>query len=153
MGGGVTDPVPFTWPGKEFSLLEFIILFVMCRSIGTKVRAKGRTAIGYQFLLLALWFGGELAGAILGVITSLATGAEEPSLVLAYFLALIGAFLGAKIAFVIVNSLSDLRKPLYDARDVAENLRNYFDGRSEEQDQENSPSPLAPARPARRDLP
>lgn len=84
------------WAGKGMRM-EIIFLYILCTDIGRIVRRNGRKALGFQVLLIALWFAGEVAGAVLGTwITGIG--------VLAYFVALGGAVLGAVIAFRVAKS-------------------------------------------------
>jgi hypothetical protein len=95
-------------------MLEILVLISLGRSIANKAQEKGRSGVGYIFLLLALWIGGEIFGAILGVVISMAVlGDEEPNMLLAYGGALVGAVIGAVIAFQIVKALP----PLHSHRD------------------------------------
>ena len=60
-------------------------------------------------MLIGFWFGGEILTAIwAGVMLALFFGEEfEPYVPLAYVAAIVGAALGAWLAFVIVKNLSD----------------------------------------------
>ena len=71
----------------------------MCRRIGVIVRGKNRNPIGYQFMLVGLWIGGEILGMIAGAIF-LGGGAGM------YLLALVSAIAGASATFVIVKNLA-----------------------------------------------
>ncbi len=82
-------------------MLEIIALIVLAKRIGSILREKGRKAGWYQFLLVVLWGGGQFVGFIAGIVL---TDAED-GLVL-YLFAIIGAALGATIAFYIANSAS-----------------------------------------------
>jgi len=78
-------------------MVEILILWQLCQSIGNIAREKGRSATGYQFLLVAMWFGMEFLGGVVGLIATNQNG-------YAYLLALAGAVGGAIIAFVIAKS-------------------------------------------------
>ncbi|HWE94671.1 MAG TPA: hypothetical protein VG269_11970 [Tepidisphaeraceae bacterium] len=80
-------------------MLEILILWQLCKNVGVKLRAKGRKPGGYQFMLIAMWFGGEIIGGIIGAI-ALDGGLG------AYLLAILGAVAGVVGAFVIVNSVA-----------------------------------------------
>jgi hypothetical protein len=121
-------------------VLELIVLIMLCRSIGKKVRAKGRAPLGYQMLLLAMWFGGEVGGGILGAMVSVVTRNEESAFLMAYGIAVIAAIAGVTITFVIVNNLSSLRKPLYDASEIRQSLPKHHDMEPDVQDWEGSPA-------------
>lgn len=81
-------------------MLEILALIWLGKRIGAIVRDKGRKAGGYQFLLVVMWFGGEIVGAIIGAILTGGDGLAP------YIFALFGAAAGAGITFWIVNSLS-----------------------------------------------
>jgi hypothetical protein len=83
-------------------MLEILILWQLCKNIGVKLRAKGRSPGGYQFMLVAMWFGGEIIGGILGVVMSGEAGA------VAYLVAILGAIAGVVAAFVIVRSVAPI---------------------------------------------
>jgi hypothetical protein len=82
-------------------VLEIIAIIACCKSLGEKVRKRGRKGIGYQLLFVLLWLGGEFAGAFLAA----AGGARGMSV---YLGAILGAATGAAIGFLIVANLSDL---------------------------------------------
>lgn len=86
-------------------MLEIVLLIVLTRKIGEICERKGRKATGYKILLVVLWIGGELFGAILG---ALLTGGEGVAL---YVLALLGAATGAGIAFLIAKNTSSSISP------------------------------------------
>jgi hypothetical protein len=87
-------------------MLEIILVFAMSKKIAAMAREKGRSAVGYVFLLIGFWFGGEIAGAVIGVVASLAANPNaEPNLAVVYILALFGAAAGAIISFVVVGNL------------------------------------------------
>src|SRR3954463_3453341 len=96
----------FSFLGKGTSMLEIILLVWLCRKIGAIAREKGRKAVGYQFMLVGMWLGGEIGGMVAGVLMVGANpgGGINPT---AYLFALMGAAAGAIVTFVIVNSLSD----------------------------------------------
>ena len=80
-------------------MLEILLLVYLCRSLGRTLRDKGRSPGWYQFLLVVLWFGGEVFGAIVAVAVFRLEGAGS------YLGALVGAAGGATLAFVIAHSL------------------------------------------------
>lgn len=87
-------------------MLEIILLWVMGKKVVGIARSKGRSGTPYVFLLLGLWFGGEIGGAVFGAVISLISNPhQEPSFGIMYGLALLGAAIGAILTFVIVNSL------------------------------------------------
>ncbi len=85
-------------------MIEIIIVWQLCKSVGRIVREKGRKAIGWQFMTVGLWLGGEIAGAVVGAVIS---GGEGASL---YVLALVGAAGGGALAYVIAKSLPPLNE-------------------------------------------
>lgn len=90
-------------------MLEILILSQLCRRIGQSARSKGRGAIGYQLMLIMFWFGGEMGTALLaGIVLAVVYGDQfENYLLLAYFAAIVGAVVGAWLAFRIVAGLSE----------------------------------------------
>ena len=70
-------------------MLEILLLIYLCKKLGDMIRAKGRSAGWYQFLLVFAWFVGEFMGAVLGVMLAGLDGAPL------YLGALFGAAAGA----------------------------------------------------------
>ena len=85
-------------------MLEIILVVYMCKMIGKTVRPLGRSAGGYQALLVLLWIVGEFGGAVVG---SLLLGSGGGL----YVCALIGAAAGATVTFLIVKNLTSLHAP------------------------------------------
>ena len=81
-------------------MLEILLLIYLCRELGKILRAKGRSAGWFQFLLVILWFGGEFFGAVAAVIIGFEDG---PAI---YLGALLGAAGGAVLGFVIAKSVA-----------------------------------------------
>jgi hypothetical protein len=95
-------------------VIEIIVLFRLCSSLGKKLREKGRNPTGMQFLLVILWFTGEISGGIAGfVIGSIAAG-DNAGAVFAIGGALCGAIAGAVGAFQIAKAM----QPAYAADDI-----------------------------------
>jgi hypothetical protein len=91
---------------RSHLMLEIIALVFICRALGRIVRDKGRTAIGYQVLAVALWFLFEFIGAIVvTIVIIVATGNQDPDMLYAYVGALAGAGLSLFISFGIVKML------------------------------------------------
>lgn len=94
-------------------MLEIVILYFLCKNIGTRMRAKGYKPIWLQILMVLMWFGGEVFGAmvavIVGMIVSPPANIEtfEPPMLPAYLGALAGAACAAGIIFTIVALLPD----------------------------------------------
>jgi uncharacterized membrane protein YeaQ/YmgE (transglycosylase-associated protein family) len=109
-------------------MLEIIILWALTRRIGGIVEEKGRKSGWYKLLTVVLWFGGEFAGAIFG---ALVTGVDESGQCTVYIFALLGAAVGAGIAYAIANSLSPVHTSVApilsgsaDARELLADLRS-----------------------------
>lgn len=66
---------------------------------------KGHKSGRYKALTVGLWFGGEIVGAIIGFAV---TGVNSSSQFVPYLVALLGAVIGAGIAFAIANNLSPM---------------------------------------------
>jgi hypothetical protein len=88
-------------------MVELFILYSLAKKLGDQAEAKGRGRFGYQLLLWLFWFGGEFCGAMFGGALAAGGGDGEPNMILVYACALIGAVVGAFIAFAIVGSLPD----------------------------------------------
>ncbi len=89
-------------------MLEILLIVALCKKIGRVVREKGyASATGYQALAVVLWIGGEVAGGFTGGIISaiVSPNNTEPDLCAAYGLALLGAVIGATIAYTIASNL------------------------------------------------
>lgn len=86
-------------------MLEIIAIWQLTKNIGQIVERKGHHSGGYKFLTVALWFGGEFVGAILGLAIS---GADQSAQCLVYVIALIGAVIGGGISYLIAKNLPDI---------------------------------------------
>jgi len=84
-------------------MLEIIALWTLAKRVGQIVEEKGRKSGWYKVLTVVLWFGGEFMGAIIG---SLIVGIDESTQCLVYIFALIGAAIGAGIAYWIAKNVS-----------------------------------------------
>jgi len=84
-------------------MLEIILLIWLCRKMGALMATKGRRAIGYQFMVVGMWFGGEIIGGITGAALG-AGGARGELNAAVYLFAIIGAIAGVSVAFVIANT-------------------------------------------------
>jgi hypothetical protein len=84
-------------------VLEILFLVYLCKQLGRKLRAKGRSAGWFQFLLVVAWFAGEIMGAVVaaGVLDD-GSGEFHP---VAYLGALLGAACGATAVFLLARSL------------------------------------------------
>jgi hypothetical protein len=83
-------------------MLEILFLVFLTNRIGKTVETKGYKSGKYKWITIGLWFGGEIVGALIGAAL---TGGDESAVGLLYIIALLGAIVGAVIAFVIANSL------------------------------------------------
>jgi hypothetical protein len=108
-------------------MCEIVIIYRLCKQLAGMCKDRGRGAAGYVLLLILFWFGGEISGAIAGVVVTEGKGG-----MVVYVFALVGAAIGAAIVFAIVNSLPpteavadqddhDLRRTEYD-----DNIRRRF---------------------------
>lgn len=79
-------------------MLEIIILWHFCKKIGLLARQRDRRAIGYQLLLIGMWFGMEMIGAVAGFTIS----GGNPGI--AYLFAVGGAVGGLIAAMMIAKS-------------------------------------------------
>jgi membrane associated rhomboid family serine protease len=74
-------------------MAEIIVLWILCKRISEIARARKRDPGSYRLLLIALWFGGEIAGFVIGLAL---TGSAN---IIAYITGLIGAAVSSAIAF------------------------------------------------------
>jgi hypothetical protein len=87
-------------------MLEIIILFFLCRSLGTTLRDKGRNPIGFQILLVLAWIACEFIGGFVGYIFgAIVTGDEDNAFIVGIGGALAGAISAAVTVFMIAKSL------------------------------------------------
>lgn len=92
-------------------MLEILAVYVMAKKIAEMANEKGRSGIPYVLMLIGLWIGGEIGGAVLGVIL---TQGKEENILMVYGLALGGAICGAVISFAIVGLLPPANTNTYD---------------------------------------
>ena len=91
-------------------MLEILILISLSRNVAAKARAKGRSPAPFVIILLVLWIGGEVFAAIVAaVISTIVLGDAEPNLLLVYPAAILGAVVGAVVAFQIVKAIAPAR--------------------------------------------
>ena len=79
-------------------MIEILLLVALANKIGKICEGKGRKAGGFKGLTVALWFGGEIIGGVIG----LSSGVEGAGV---YLFALIGAAVGAVISVLIAVNL------------------------------------------------
>ena len=94
-------------------MLEIFVIIAVSQKIAAMMKEKNRGAAGFIVLFVILWLGGEIVGAIVGVLaTELNDGPVNDGFPLVpYFFALIGAAIGGTIGYVIPASLSPLEDP------------------------------------------
>ena len=87
-------------------MIEILFLVFLCKRLGAMLRAKGRSAGWFQFLLVVAWFAGEFMGAVVaaGVLDD-GSGEFHPA---AYLGALLGAACGATAVFLIAKSVQGM---------------------------------------------
>lgn len=85
-------------------MLEIVALIYLWKTNGDNARMRGKKAIKYQFLTLALWFGMELIGVLLGFMITTAFLPEMYSIYGSYLFGIIGAVLGGVLSFKIAKS-------------------------------------------------
>ena len=87
-------------------MLEILCLIALGKKIAANARAKDWNGGVAVVMLVALWFGGEIAGAIAGAIgLVILNPADEPNLLVLIACAIAGAAVGALLAFTIVALL------------------------------------------------
>jgi hypothetical protein len=107
---------------EELCMLEIFLLYHLCKNIGKRMRAKGYKPVWLQILMVLMWFGGEVFGAMVAAIVAMIAASPanletfEPPMLPVYLGALIGAACGAGIVFTIVALLPD---KLREAKDGA----------------------------------
>lgn len=83
-------------------MLEIILVIYLSRRIGKIAEAKGHKRRPNIIFFVVMWFACEIIGVLLGLFLF------KGNIQIAYFMALLGAAVGAMIAFRIVNRLEDL---------------------------------------------
>jgi hypothetical protein len=84
-------------------MVEILALLALTRIIGDMARRRGRSASGFQLMLLVFWFGGEILGAALTYALVADSQQGKVNLVPIYCYALVGAVAGAVLAFVVAK--------------------------------------------------
>jgi hypothetical protein len=98
-------------------MLDIIIIVVVSMKIAAMQKEKGRGAAGYVVLFIMLCLGGEVFGAIAGVILALILDANaldndnSPFLLCAAGLALVGLLVGGTTGFMIAKLTPPLEDP------------------------------------------
>jgi hypothetical protein len=90
-------------------MLEILAVLALMSYVGRIVAKKGYAKGKYQLMTAGLWIGGEIAGAVIGL---LITGNYTSPGLGAYVIALIGAAIGAAIAYAHANNLPVIGEPI-----------------------------------------
>ena len=89
-------------------MLELILVFWLCSSLGKIIRRKGRKPLVFQILCGISWFVGEIAGFVIGsIVQAIRLGDQGPAGfdLSVYIFALVGAGCGAGFWFLVANIL------------------------------------------------
>ena len=95
------------FPGENV-MLEILLVFWLCSSLGKILRRKGRKPLMFQIFCGISWFVGEVLGAIIGsIFQMIRLGDQEPPGFdwTIYIFALAGAACGAGFWFLVANVL------------------------------------------------
>jgi hypothetical protein len=104
-------------------MLEIIIIVLLSKKIAAMQKEKGRSAAGYIVLFVMLWVGGEIFGAIAGVVLAVILDPNgldndnSPFLLCVGVLTLLGAVVGGTTGFMIAKltpALEDARLRRFD---------------------------------------
>jgi hypothetical protein len=79
-------------------MLEIIFIWLLAARIGKLAERHGQKPLGFQLMLISLWFIGEILGGLVGA-------AISSELLVIYPIALLGAGLGAVLAFFLAPRL------------------------------------------------
>jgi hypothetical protein len=120
--------------------MDLAILIGLCFLLNKMLKAKGRSPAGYILLLVVLWLGGDVFGAVVGLVLSGFLGVALPDPTCLFIIAacaLPAAAAAAAVPFVIVLNLSTipdefaLREPDYNDRDWRDSDSDGRFGRSD----------------------
>ena len=89
-------------------MLEIAFLILFCRHLGSLLRGKGRDPFRYQLAAVLCWFGGEVAGAVLGLAMANARRLSGFDLQLNVGIC---AFVGAALTAILVYSFAVTASP------------------------------------------
>ena len=104
-------------------MLEIFCLIALGKKIAANARAKDWSGGAAVVVLVALWFGGEIAGAIAGVVgLMILNPADEPNLLVLIACGIAGAAVGAAVAFAVVALLPT---PQYEEFEEYEEYEEY----------------------------
>jgi hypothetical protein len=97
-------------------VLEILFIIWLVRKIGDTAGGKGHNPLPFQIAVVVFWFGGEIIGAVVGLIAAGATGRggdDAGFLCGVYIFALFGALCGAGACFLLVMVLPANRQRGY----------------------------------------
>lgn len=96
-------------------LVEIILLIFLCRAIGSTMRNKGRSAIGFQILMVVMLFAGEfMGGLVYGIYAGMTNTPIQPGFNPEILLfAVLGGGAGVAMTFVIAALVPSLQRPSY----------------------------------------
>lgn len=83
-------------------MLEILAIWYLSKKVGEIVESKGYKRGWFVVLTIALWFSGEIIGAVVG---SIVISSDESNQFIIYLFAIGGAAIGAGISYLIANSL------------------------------------------------
>jgi hypothetical protein len=87
-------------------MIEILALLILGGQIADMARRRGRSPTLFVLMLCLLWFGGEVAGGVLGYLLFGAGGTRtNSSLHIVYSMALAGAAAGGLCAFVLARAI------------------------------------------------
>jgi len=90
-------------------MLEIMILLILSRNLGSRLRVKGYAAGPFQVLMVVLWLIGEVFGGVLGYFCSRAIAGHQGNLPLILACAIGGGLLGATSVFALTDRLPHVR--------------------------------------------
>jgi hypothetical protein len=85
-------------------MLEIFFIVFLCKQMGAILRAKDRKPGLFQFLVVLLWFGGEIGGAIVFSVGTQLARADVPGAV-TYLVAILTAVAAVGGLFLYARSL------------------------------------------------
>lgn len=95
-------------------MLEILLVYGLCKWMGSLLRDKGRNPLVFQIFVVLGWIGGEFGGAFIGAIIHFLQNPNAQELGLeVYLFALVGAAVGAGIPFFIAFLLPSVKEETY----------------------------------------
>lgn len=94
-------------------MIEIVLLYFLCKSIGDVIVNKGRIPIGYQVMAVMMWFGGEIFAVFVYIFYVLISGNEPNQIfdITAWIFALAGGGLGGGCAYLIAQMMPPAADP------------------------------------------